>query len=107
MEFYRRAGIYHKHLHDFEHSNTNNEFKIGQPKISNIPIKKRYIVFHLLKITGNLQPDMRVEIRHVKRKQLAPFLPGDMINLLKFEKTEKEKKEKKSAKKEKKKVSVV
>ena len=29
------------------------------------------------------QPDMRVEIRHVRRRQLAPFLPDEIAKTIK------------------------
>ena len=32
---------------------------------------------------NTFKPDMRVEIRHVRRKQLAPFLPDEIAKTIK------------------------
>lgn len=66
-----------------------------QPNINITPDIQRFTdqVHHLAMSQNTFKPDMRVEIRHVRRKQLAPFLPDEIAKTIK---TTKDKAKKKS-----------
>ena len=56
-----------------------------QPNINITPDIQRFTdqVHHLAMNQNTFKPDMRVEIRHVRRKQLAPFLPDEIAKTIK------------------------
>ena len=58
---------------------------VHTPNINITPDIQRFTdqVHHLAMNQNTFKPDMRVEIRHVRRKQLAPFLPDEIAKTIK------------------------